>query len=134
MTKLIDIEGIGPVFAEKLRAAGLHTTEDLLRAGASATGRADLAESVGISEHRILEWVNRADLMRVKGVGEEYSDLLELAGVDSVPELARRDAGNLHAKMVEVNATKKAVRRLPTETEVADWISEAKHISALVMH
>lgn len=134
MTKLIDIEGIGAAFAEKLAGVGLHTTADLLREGGTASGRAQLAERSGISEHRILEWVNRADLMRVKGVGEEYSDLLELAGVDSVVELARRVPANLHAKLAEVNAAKQVVRRLPTEAEVAEWITEAKTMGAAVTH
>lgn len=134
MTKLVDIEGIGSVFAEKLAGAGLQTTDDLLVAAGSRSGRADLAERIGTSEQRVLEWVNRADLMRVKGIGEEFSDLLELAGVDSVPELARRRADSLHAKLVEANEAKKAVRRVPSESEVADWIAEAGKLGAAVTH
>ena len=104
MAKIIDIEGIGPVFAEKLTAAGIKTTEALLKAGASPAGRKDIASRSGIDGRKILEWVNRSDLMRIRGVGSEYSDLLESAGVDTVKELATRRADNVHARMLEVNA------------------------------
>jgi predicted flap endonuclease-1-like 5' DNA nuclease len=134
MANLIAIEGIGQVYADKLRAAGLVTTEALLAQGATPQGRQALAEKAGISGHLILEWVNRADLFRIKGVGEEYSDLLETAGVDTVPELAQRNAENLHAKFVEVNAAKKLVRRLPTQSQVADWISQAKELPRAITY
>lgn len=134
MAKLIAIEGIGPVYAEKLRAAGLATVEALLEHGATPKGRESLAEKTGISGHLILEWVNRADLFRIKGVGEEYSDLLEAAGVDTVPELAQRNAENLHAKFVEVNAAKKLVRRLPTQSQVTDWIAQAKGLPRAISY
>lgn len=131
---LIDIEGIGPVYAEKLAAVGLSTTEDLLAAGADRKGREDLAESTGISGQLILRWVNMADMFRVKGVGEEYSDLLEAAGVDTVPELAQRRADNLTLKMAEVNEKKKLVRRLPVESQVAAWIEDAKSLPRVVTY
>jgi predicted flap endonuclease-1-like 5' DNA nuclease len=134
MAKLIAIEGIGQVYAGKLAAAGLATTEALLKQGASPKGREALAEKTGISGHLILEWVNRADLFRIKGVGEEYSDLLEAAGVDTVPELAQRNAENLHAKLAEVNAAKKLVRRLPTQAQVADWIGQAKEMPRAITY
>ena len=111
--KIETIEGIGPAYAKKLRAAGIKTTEALLKKGADKKGRAAIAEMSGIDETLILEWVNLSDLMRVKGIGEEYSDLLEEAGVDTVKELRNRKPANLHAKMVEVNAAKKLVRRPP---------------------
>ncbi len=117
---LLDIEGIGPAYAEKLEAAGLKTTDDLLQAGATPKGRDDLATATGISGKLILRWVNMADMFRVKGVGEQYSDLLEAAGVDTVPELAQRRADNLWAKLGEVNEQKQLVRRLPTEVQVAE--------------
>lgn len=128
MANLIAIEGIGQVYGEKLQAAGLATTDALLKQCASPQGRQALAEKTGISGHLILEWTNRADLFRIKGVGEEYSDLLEASGVDTVPELAQRNAENLHAKFAEVNAAKKLVRRLPTQSQVADWIAQAKEL------
>lgn len=134
MAKLIAIEGIGQVYADKLAAAGLATTEALLKQGASPKGREALAEKTGISGHLILEWVNRADLFRIKGVGEEYSDLLEAAGVDTVPELAQRNAENLHTKLAEVNAAKKLVRRLPTQSQVADWVGQAKELPRAITY
>ena len=132
MAKLTEIEGIGATYAEKLAEAGLKTTEELLDAGSTPKGRADLAAGTGISEKLILRWVNMSDLFRIKGVGEEYSDLLEAAGVDTVPELAQRKAENLQAKMVEVNELKKLVRRVPTLTEVASWVEQAKTLPRAV--
>ena len=134
MSKIADIEGIGPAYAEKLKAANLDTVEELLEAGASKKGREDVAAKSGISEKLILEWVNRADLARIKGVGSEYADLLEASGVDSVPELAQRNAANLTAKMEEVNAAKSLVRKVPTESQVADWVEQAKNLPKVVTH
>ena len=134
MAKIIDIEGIGKVYAEKLADAGLTTVEALLKAGASPKGRQALAEKTDISGKLILEWVNLADLFRIKGVGEEYSDLLEEAGVDTVPELAQRNAENLYTKLVETNAAKELVRRLPTQSQVADWIQQAKDMPRVVTY
>jgi predicted flap endonuclease-1-like 5' DNA nuclease len=105
-----------------------------LTAGASPKGRKALAENTGISGKLILEWVNHADLYRIKGVAEEYSDLLEEAGVDTVPELAQRNAENLYAKLVETNAAKELVRRLPTQAQVADWIEQAKALPRVVTY
>jgi predicted flap endonuclease-1-like 5' DNA nuclease len=124
--KLETIEGIGPVYAEKLREKGIGTVEALLEAGATPAGRQELEEKTGIGHALILEWVNLADLMRIKGVGEEYSDLLEEAGVDTVKELRRRVPENLYQAIVEVNEAKELVRRLPTLRMVADWVKQAK--------
>lgn len=132
MAKLKEIEGIGPTYAEKLEEVGLATTDDLLGAGASPSGRTDLAAKTGISKNLILRWVNMADLFRIKGVGEEYSDLLEAAGVDTVAELAQRKAENLQAKMAEVNEEKKLVRRAPTLNEVTAWVEQAKTLPRAV--
>lgn len=134
MANIRDIEGIGDAYAEKFEAAGVKTVEGLLEAGASKNGREELAEKTGISEKLVLEWVNRADLARVKGIGSEYADLLEASGVDSVPELAQRNAANLTAKMEEVNAAKNLVRRVPSEKEVEDWVSQAKDLPKVVTH
>jgi predicted flap endonuclease-1-like 5' DNA nuclease len=128
MPKIEDIEGIGPTYAKKLTKAGINTTDDLLKAGTTPKERATLAAKTGISEKLILEWVNLSDLFRIKGVGEEYSDLLEEAGVDTVAELATRNADNLHAKILEVNKEKKLVRRPPTLDEITDWIKQAKKL------
>jgi predicted flap endonuclease-1-like 5' DNA nuclease len=128
MTKLTTIEGIGESFAQKLQDAGVTTTEMLLDKGATPAGRKAVAEATGISETLILKWANRADLFRVKGIGEEYADLLEAAGVDTVPDLARRNAENLHEKLAAVNAEKKRVRRVPTLEAVQGWVAEAKEL------
>ena len=124
--KVEDVEGIGSTYAKKLAETGIKTTDDLLEAGTTPKERENLAKKTGISEKLILEWVNLADLFRIKGVGEEYSDLLEEAGVDTVAELATRNADNLHAKILEVNKEKKLVRRPPTLDEIKKWIAQAK--------
>jgi predicted flap endonuclease-1-like 5' DNA nuclease len=134
MTKLETIEGIGPVFAEKLREKGIGTVEALLESGATPEGRQHLEEKTGIGHKLILEWVNLADLMRIKGIGEEYSDLLEEAGVDTVKELRHRVPGNLYQKMVEINEAKNLVRRLPTLQMVADWVDQAKTLPPKVAY
>lgn len=134
MANIAEIEGIGPAYAAKLADAGVGTLEKLLEIGATAGGRKDLADWTGITVNMILEWVNRADLARVKGIGSEFADLLEAAGVDSVPELAQRNAANLAAKLAEINDAKNLVRRVPSESEVAGWIEQAKGLPALVTH
>lgn len=134
MTKIIDIEGIGPVFEAKLTEAGIKTVEALLAAGGSAKGRKDLAASTGIDAKKLLEWVNRADLFRITGVGTQFSDLLENAGVDTIKELATRKPENLHAKMLEVNEAKNLVNRAPSLSEVERWVAEAKTLPAAVSH
>ncbi|MBX3096619.1 MAG: DUF4332 domain-containing protein [Fimbriimonadaceae bacterium] len=134
MAKLEEIEGIGPVYAGKLRSAGITTQDDLLAKAVTKTERTALASSAEVSEKLLLNWVNRADLARVKGIGEEFADLLEHSGVDSVPELAQRNATNLHAKMTEVNASKNLVNRLPSESMVERWVEEAKALPRAVHH
>jgi predicted flap endonuclease-1-like 5' DNA nuclease len=124
--RIIDIEGIGPANAEKLKEIGIKTTSDLLENGATPLLRKALAEKTGISNKMIMEWVNLADLFRIKGIGEEYSDLLEEAGVDTIIELSRRNAVNLHAKIIEVNETKNLVNRIPSQATVERWITDAK--------
>jgi len=134
MTNIATIEGIGPVYAEKLTAAGVKTVETLLDKAKDPKGRKALADASGIDEKKILNWANKADLMRIKGVGEEYSDLLEAAGVDTVKELKHRKPENLLAKMTEVNAEKKLVRALPTLKGVTDWIEQAKVLPAVMTY
>ncbi len=134
MAKIVDVEGIGTKYAEKLVKAGVGTTEALLKAGATPKGRKDLAEKTGIGDALILKWVNHVDLYRVKGVGSEYSELLEAAGVDTIPELAQRKAANLIQKILEVNKAKKLVRKLPVETQVADWIEQAKKLPRVITY
>ena len=134
MPKIKAIEGVGPVYAEKLTALGIRTVEKLLERGASPEGRQVIAEQSGISPKLILEWVNHCDLFRIKGVGEEYSDLLEAAGVDTIPELAKRNAENLYLKLVGTNEEKKLVRRLPVQKQVADWIEQAKMLPRVMTY
>ncbi|MEH6639553.1 MAG: DUF4332 domain-containing protein [Porticoccaceae bacterium] len=134
MTKLTDIEGVGPSYSEKLTNAGVTSIENLLKTCCGKPGRVQLASKSGLSESQILEWVNRADLCRIKGVSTQYADLLECAGIDSVPELGQRNAGNLHAKMLEVNAQKKLVRRPPALSAVQDWCKQAKALPKMVTH
>jgi predicted flap endonuclease-1-like 5' DNA nuclease len=136
MASIETIEGIGAKHGKALRAAGIRSTTALLKEGGSKKGRKALAAASGCTEHQLLEWVNRADLMRVRGVGEEYSDLLEQAGVDTVKELRNRKPANLHAKMIETNEAKKGriVRRPPSLGEVERWVAHAKELDPMVSH
>jgi len=134
MAKLSEIEGIGEAYEAKLKDAGVNSMEELLEVCSTKKGRADLAEKAGISEKLILKWANHADLARIKGVGGEYAELLEAAGVDTVPELATRKAENLYKKMVEVNEEKALVRKLPTEKQVTDWIEQAKDLPRVMQY
>jgi predicted flap endonuclease-1-like 5' DNA nuclease len=132
MTSLSKVEGIGEKYAAKLQAAGVTSLESLLETGKTPQGRKRLAETVEVSEKLILEWINHADLFRINGIGEEYSDLLEEAGVDTVVELAQRNPENLLAKMSEVNAQKNLVRRLPVLSQVQDWVDQAKKLPRVI--
>lgn len=132
MAKIKDIEGIGTKYADLLAKEGIRTVEGLLKFGAKSKDRKKLSEGLQISEKLILEWVNHADLFRVKGIGEEYSDLLEEAGVDTVPELAQRNPENLLQKLVEINEEKKLVRRLPVLSQVESWVTQAKDLPRVI--
>ena len=133
--KMEEVEGIGPQYAEQLALAGIVTADALLEQGAKPGGRAAIEKATGISSTLILKWVNRIDLMRIKGVGSEYSDLLEMAGVDSPAELAQRNARNLATTFQEAVAARPGtVRRIPTESEVAGWIAAARDLPRVVEH
>ena len=132
--ELHEIEGIGPTYAATLQSHGLTTTDHLLEHGGSKAGREALAAKSGIGENLLLEWVNHADLCRLDGVAGEYADLLEAAGVDSVPELAERNAANLTVALEHTNDTKHLVRRVPAESEVIRWIEQAKGLPRAVRH
>ncbi|MGE0883727.1 MAG: DUF4332 domain-containing protein [Blastocatellales bacterium] len=134
MANLRMIEGIGDTYAEKLEAVGVKTTDALLEQGATSKGRAAIAEKSGITETLILKWVNHCDLYRLDGAGEEYIDLLEAAGVDTVPELAQRNAENLYQKLVETNEAKKKVRKLPSADQVAKWVEQAKTLPRVITY
>ncbi len=132
--KLEYVEGIGAAYAEKLRGAGLNTVLDLLQRGATRKGRAELVEVTGITGKLILKWVNHADLYRIKGVGSEYADLLEAAGVDTVVELAHRNPANLLSAVVETNKVKNLVRKEPVASQVEDWVSQAKTLPRMIQY
>ncbi len=134
MTAIETIEGIGEVYGSRLRELGITTVEALLEQGATPKGRQTLAEQLGVTPQRVLEWVNRADLMRISGIGEEYGDLLEAAGVDTVVELAQRNPDNLYEKLVQVNLEKHLVRRLPSREQVRDWVEQAKQLPRVVTY
>lgn len=128
------VEGIGAVYAEQLKAAGLQTCLDMLRMGATRKGREDIAEKSGISGKLILKWVNHVDLYRIKGIGSEYADLLEEAGVDTVVELAQRNPANLINTILTVHSEKNLVRKPPTATQVEDWVEQAKGLPRVVTY
>ncbi len=130
--KVVDVEGVGPAQGAKLEAAGVGTTDALLERGATRNGREELAAATGISPKAILEWVNIVDLYRIKGVGSEFADLLEAASVDTVAELAQRNAKNLAETFGELDMARNTVRRIPTESEVQGWIDQAKSLPRVV--
>lgn len=134
MSDIAEIEGIGPANAEKLQAAGIDSVSALLTTGGTPQGREEIANQTGLSSKLILEWVNRADLFRISGIGEEYADLLVAAGVDTVAELAQRTPENLSQKLESTNEEKKLVRRLPTAAQVAAWVDQAKELPRLVTY
>lgn len=134
MAQIEDIEGIGPQYAEKLKAEGISSTDKLLEKAATAKGRDELASKTGISEKNILRWVNHADLFRIKGIGSQFSELLEAAGIDTVPELAQRNAENLQAALAKTNEEKKLAKTTPSVSQVTTWIAEAKTLPKVVQH
>lgn len=134
MPKLADIEGIGPKYAKKLSSIGIKSVAALLEKGGNPKNRKEIAEKADIGDALILEWVNLADLYRIKGVGSEYSDLLEEAGVDTVVELSKRKPENLHTAMEEINAKKKLVRKLPSLGMVKSWVDQAKALPRKVSY
>ena len=130
--KIIDVEGIGEVYSKKLIEAGINTVDDLLEKCANPAVRKELAEASGISAKLILTWTNHADLMRINGVGPQFSELLEAAGVDTVKEFRHRKAENLVAKMIEINEQKNLVNRVPSVTEVQKMIDQAKELPPMM--
>jgi len=132
--KIQEIEGIGPSYGAKLEAAGISTTEKLLEMCATPKGRSDLSAATGLSASMLLKWTNMADLMRISGVGEEYSELLEAAGVDTVKELRNRNAANLADKLAEINESKKLTRRVPNASQVEKWVEQAKSLPPIITY
>ena len=134
MSNLKEIESIGEVYSKHLEDAGVGSIDALLEVGGDKAKRKELAEKAKVSEKMLLNWVNRADLSRIKGVSTQYADLLECAGVDTVPELAQRNGVNLLVKMTEVNKEKTLVKKLPTESQVGEWIAQAKALPRAVFY
>lgn len=132
--KIEEIEGIGPVYAEKLRAAGISTTEELLEKGATRKGREAIAEATEISERLILKWTNHADLFRIKGVASQFAELLEAAGVDTVKEFRHRVAANLYPRLVEVNEQRNLCNRVPSVAELEKMIEQAKTLPPVITY
>ena len=132
--RIVDIQGIGPAYAEKLTKVGIRTTDALLKEGATPDGRKKIAESTGISHESILKWVNMADLYRIKGIGSQYSELLEAAGVDTVVELGKRVAEHLNSKMVEVNQARNLLNHMPGVKQVEKWVQQAKTLPRVVTY
>lgn len=132
--KIENIEGIGAKYGEILRKVGISRSHHLLERGASRKGRKELASATGLDESRILKWVNMCDLMRIRGVGEEFSELLEAAGVDTVKELAQRKAENLHKAMIEANEKRKMVRQLPSLKQCESWVAQAKTLTPVMTY
>ena len=134
MPSVIHIEGIGEVYARKLLEVGVPSTEALLETGATPQGREALSEKTGIGHGLILKWVNRADLFRVRGIGEQYSDLLAAAGVETALELAQRVPEHLHQKLVETNRSSRLVRHMPSLERVAEWVEQAGQLTRVVSY
>ena len=132
--KIEQIEGIGEVYAEKLAAVGINTTDDLLEKCAAAKGRIKVAEETGISRKLILKWTNHADLMRINGIAGQFSELLEAAGVDTVKEFRHRVPANLQPKLVAINEEKNLCNRVPSLSEVERMIAQAKELEPLITY
>ncbi len=132
--KIIEIEGIGEIYAKKLQAIGIRTTENLLKAGGTKKGRDSIATQTGIPDSLILTWVNHADLFRIKGIAAQFSELLEAAGVDTVKELGNRNPESLHAKLIETNDKYMLSGRVPSLSALKEMIASAKQMKAAVSH
>jgi len=132
--KIQEIEGIGPAFGDKLAAANIANTDNLLKLCCDSKGRKNVSAKTGLSEKQLLEWANLADLMRISGIGPQFSELLEAAGVDTVKELRNRNAENLAAKMAEINKIKKLTRGMAAEKTVVGWVRQAKKLKPVITH
>ncbi len=131
---ITDIEGIGPVHQKELAKAGIRSVNKLLEKGCTRKGRKEIAAASGVDEKRVLDWVNMADLFRIKGIATQFAELLKAAGVDTVKELRNRNAEHLHAKLLEVNAAKKLTRVVPGQKQVAGFVDQAKKLDPMVTY
>lgn len=134
MTRLKGIDGIGEDYSKLLKEIGIHSVQTLLDRGASPQGRRDLAKNTGISESQLLRWLNNADLFRIRGIGEEYAELLELSGVDTVSDLSQQQSVDLHRRLIGANDKRQLVKQLPSLNQVKNWIEQAKHLPRVIQH
>ena len=134
MTRLKGIDGIGEEYSKRLKDVGILSVQALLDKGALPQGRRELSRSTGIPESQLLTWLNNADLFRIRGIGEEYAELLEIAGVDTVPDLAMRSPDNLHRMLIDANEQRRLVRQLPSLNQVKSWIEQAKQLPRVIHH
>jgi len=134
MSKLVDIEGVGPANARKLLKAGVRATGSLLKKGATPKGRKEIAATSGINHKTILQWVNHVDLFRVKGIGSEFADLLEAAGIDTVVELSKRDPAKLVDALAKASAKGNLTNRVPTLKMAKNWVAQAKKLPRAVWY
>ena len=132
--RIDEIEGIGPSYASKLGEAGIKTTRDLLKRCCDAKGRRQVSSTTGLGEQKLLEWANMADLMRISGIGKQFSELLEASGIDTVKELRTRNVDNLAKTMAEINRQKRLTRNTPSASMVRDWVAQAKTLEPLITH
>jgi predicted flap endonuclease-1-like 5' DNA nuclease len=132
--KISEIEGIGPAYSSKLEKTGISTVDALLKKGCTKAGRKSIATESGIDEGKILDFVNMADLVRIKGIGSQFAELLKVSGVDTVKELRNRNAENLHSKLCEVHAEKKVTRVVPGEGQIEGFIEQAKNLPPMVTY
>ena len=132
--EICEIEGIGPAYGARLEKAGIKSPAALLEKGATPEGREALAIASNIPEKLIRDWVNRVDLTRVNGIGPQFADLLEESGVDTIPDLAQRNAANLQKRLAQVNEARNLANRTPSLSEVERWIREAKSLPRVVTH
>jgi predicted flap endonuclease-1-like 5' DNA nuclease len=132
--KIEEIEGIGPSYAGKLSAASISTTDDLLAQCGDPKGRKSVSETTGVGEGVLLKWANMADLMRISGVGPQFAELLENAGVDTVKELRNRNSGNLAAKIKQINDEKNLANAAPAESVVEGWVAQAKELDPKISY
>lgn len=132
--KITDIEGVGPANQKKLAKAGIKSVSKLLEKGCTKKGRKEIAEASDLDEAKVLDWVNMADLFRIKGIAGQFSELLKAAGVDTVKELRNRNAENLHAKLLEVNATKQFTHVVPGQKQIESFVDQAKKLEPMVTY
>jgi predicted flap endonuclease-1-like 5' DNA nuclease len=131
-TAIESIEGIGAGFGKRLRADGIDTTEKLLALCATDDGVAQVCKCVDLDEGTVRNWGTMADLMRIKGLGGQWAELMWRAGVKNVQDLAAQEVEPLRARFREVNEAENRVAELPGESRVTKFIEQAKILDPLL--